>query len=144
MVRRAAFLSLGGFNEGLGASCEDWEFFFRLASASPVVKVKDNLMRYHYQPASASRQWKRMLEKELSIEETMLSGTTGLDRAVARCRFRAAAYYRAAVGSRDCGQPGAAHVLRSLGYWPSFGFLPKRFKILGVELAELARLRHRG
>lgn len=143
MVRRSAFLSLGGFNEGLGASCEDWEFFFRLALASPVVKVKDRLMRYHYRPASASRQWKRMLEKELSIENTLLSGTSGLDRTLARRKFRAAVYYRAAIQSRAGGQSGTAHLLHSIWYWPSFGFLPKRFKTLGVELAEMARLRHR-
>jgi GT2 family glycosyltransferase len=135
MVRRSTFLSLGGFNEQLGASCEDWEFFVRLASASPIVKVRDALVRYHYLPSSASRQYKRMLEKELSIEQTLLAGTRGLSRALTRRKLRSAIYWRAATGRRESGQSGA--LLRSIYLWPSLGFLPGRYKTLGVELAEL-------
>jgi GT2 family glycosyltransferase len=143
MVRRSTFLSLGGFNEQLGASCEDWEFCVRLASASPIVKVTDALVRYHYLPSSASRQYKRMLEKELSIEQTLLGGTSGLSRALTRRKLRSAIYSRAATGRREGGQSGALYLLRSIYLWPSLGFLPRRYKQLGVEIADLFRYSHR-
>lgn len=138
LVRRSTFDSLGGFDERLGASCEDWEFAVRLARTSRSVNVKQTLMRYNYHSSNASFKYRNLLQKELLIENTLLAGTVGLNRMITQRKVRAAIYARAAWGARTNGDPAASYALQSIFQWPLPSFLPKRFKTLLVELSDLS------
>jgi glycosyltransferase involved in cell wall biosynthesis len=135
LVRRSTFVSLGGFDERLGASCEDWELAVRLARASRSVKVSQTLMRYNYHSSNASFKYRNLLQKELLIENTLLAGTAGLNRMITRRKVRAAIYARAAWGARTNGDRAASYALQSIFRWPLPSFMPKRFKTLLVELS---------
>ena len=135
LVRRSTFVSLGGFDERLGASCEDWEFAVRLGQASRWVKVNQILMRYNYHSSNSSFKYRNMLQKELLIENTLVAGTVGLNRMMTRRKVRAAIYARAAWGARANGDRAAAYALQSIFQWPLPNFMPKRFKTLLIELS---------
>jgi glycosyltransferase involved in cell wall biosynthesis len=138
-VRRSTFVSLGGFDERLGASCEDWEFAVRLAPVSRWVKVNQTLMRYNYHSSNSSFRYRNLLQKELLIENTLLAGTAGLNRVMTRRKVRAAIYARAAWGARTNGDRAATYALQSVFQWPLPSFMPKRFKTLLVELSNRSR-----
>jgi len=135
LVRRSRFDSLGGFDERLGASCEDWEFAVRLTRAARSVKVHQTLMRYNYHSSNASFKYRNLLQKELLIENTLLAGTEGFNRMITRRKTRAAIYARAACGARTNGDRAASYALQSIFQWPLPSFMPKRFKTLLVDLA---------
>ncbi len=135
LVRRSTFDSLGGFDERLGASCEDWEFAVRLARTSRSVKVKQTLMRYNYHSSNASFKYRNLLQKELLIENTLVAGTVGFNRMTTRRKVRAAIYARAAWGARANGDRAAFYALQSIFRWPLPSFMPKRFKTLLVDLS---------
>jgi GT2 family glycosyltransferase len=135
VVRRSKFLSLGGFDEQLGASCEDWEFAVRLAQASRWVKVNQTLMRYNLHSVNASSKYRNMLQKELLIEKSLLAGTVGFHRIVARRKIRAAIYARAAWGARANRDRVTSYALQSVLQWPLPSFMPKRFKTLLIEFS---------
>jgi len=139
LVRRSTFVSLGGFDERLGASCEDWEFAVRLASVSRWVKVNQTLMRYNYHSSNSSFRYRNLLQKELLIEDTLLAGTVGLNRMMTRRKVRAAIYARAAWGARTNGDRAATYALQSVFQWPLPNFMPKRFKTLVIELSNRSR-----
>jgi glycosyltransferase involved in cell wall biosynthesis len=138
-VRRSTFASLGGFDERLGASCEDWEFAVRLARVSRWVKVHQTLMRYNYHSSNSSFRYRNLLQKELLIENTLLAGTVGLRRMMTRRKVRAAMYARAAWGARTNGDRAATYALQSVVQWPLPNFMPKRFKTLLIEISNRAR-----
>jgi len=139
LVRRSTFVSLGGFDERLGASCEDWEFAVRLASVSRWVKVNQTLMRYNYHSSNSSFRYRNLLQKELLIEDTLLAGTVGLNRMMTRRKVKAAIYARAAWGARTNGDRAATYALQSVFQWPLPNFMPKRFKTLLIELSNRSR-----
>ena len=134
LVRRSTFVSLGGFDERLGASCEDWEFAVRLARVSRWVKVNQTLMRYNYHSSNSSSRYRNLLQKELLIENTLLAGTAGLNRMITRQKVRAAIYARAAWNARTNGDHAVTYALQSVLQWPLPNFMPKRFKTLLIEL----------
>jgi glycosyltransferase involved in cell wall biosynthesis len=138
-VRRSTFTSLGGFDERLGASCEDWEFAVRLARVSRWVKVNRTLMRYNYHSSNSSFRYRNLLQKELLIENTLLAGTVGLRRMMTRRKVRAAIYARAAWGARMHGDRAATYALKSVFQWPLPNFMPKRFKTLLIEISSRSR-----
>jgi glycosyltransferase involved in cell wall biosynthesis len=139
LVRRSTFVSLGGFDERLGASCEDWEFAVRLSRVSRWVKVNQTLMRYNYHSSNSSFRYRNLLQKELLIENTLLAGTVGFNRMITRRKVRAAIYARAAWGARTNGDRAATYALQSVFQWPLPNFMPKRFKTLLIELSDRSR-----
>jgi glycosyltransferase involved in cell wall biosynthesis len=118
-IRRDIFLSLGGFNEALRGSCEDWDLLIRVTRRYPAARVREPLLIAHEQESSQSRRHLTMLERELSIADTtLLDGLSGYRRMLWRNRVRAAIYARAAVGAREAGAAGWPYLMKSFGYWP--------------------------
>ena len=138
MARRESLLALGGFDARLrGASCEDWDLVVRFISRHGIVDVDEPLANYYEVETSNSlRKYRLMLANTLAIvEPTLLSGLTGLDRALWRRRIEATLYHRAATSARFFGEPAAALLLQSLVRWP----LPDvRLKTLLLELRRIA------
>ena len=137
MIEKHAFYSVGGFNERLGASCEDWDLNVKLVVRyrSGFVAVEEPLMRYHHHQNNASRRYKSMLESNLSIVEgTLLADLAGISRALWRQRIRSQLFYQAAIGAREAGCSCLNYLVRSFIEWPIPSLELKRFRTLGAEL----------
>jgi glycosyltransferase involved in cell wall biosynthesis len=134
MVRADAFHKVGGFNERLRC-VEDWEFNVRLLPGNRLTYVDAPVVRVYEARTSMSKALRNMLEAELSIVDTLLSGLHGISRAVWRRRILSRMYYRAAVSAREAGISSWPWLSRSLLYWPSPSFEPVRFKTMALELA---------
>lgn len=92
VVRRAALLAVGGFDESLSVlGCEDWDLWLRLARRWPVVGVEEELVGYRVHGANTpSRQ---LLESALLVidrrwAEPDTARRAGLSRATARALHR--------------------------------------------------------
>jgi glycosyltransferase involved in cell wall biosynthesis len=136
MVRKKEVLSLGGFDEKLkGASCEDWDFFVRFLSAYEAVGISDPLVNYYEAPTSCSRNYRMMLPNTLSIiDKSLLTGLSGVSKALWRRRIKSVLYYRAAISASESGDPAGEFLLESLVQWPLPDLAPKRFKTVFAQL----------
>ena len=130
IARKAELLSLGGFDERLNG-CEDWDLFVRLLMAHKAVEVPCPLTNYYETSASISCNYRRMLPDTLSIvDRSLLTGLSGLKRALWRRRIRSELYYHAAISARQLGDPAMEYLVRSISQWP----LPdRRFKTIAAE-----------
>lgn len=129
IVRRAAVLEAGGFDESL-RSCEDWDMWVRIFDQGSFVGVEEPLTAYHMTPASMSRHVQRMVDNtELIIDKSLLKGLSGVSRMMWRRRIQSAALYYAALASRENGnaRETQSYLFRSIAQWPSPNFLPKRW-----------------
>jgi glycosyltransferase involved in cell wall biosynthesis len=136
MVRREALLASGGFDERLkGASCEDWDLFARLLSANRAIETSEPLANYYEVETSNSRNYRTMLPNTLSIvDKSLLSGLSGLSKALWRRRIKSVLYYRAAISARELGDPEVWKYLgASFAQWPLPDAAP-RFKTLLAQL----------
>jgi hypothetical protein len=76
-----------------------------------------------------------MLRTELEILDSLLGPLKGPSRLLWKLRTSSRIYYRAALAARDRRERYLHFLLRSLAYWPSPAFEPRRFKALGIYLA---------
>ena len=137
MIRKKTFDDLGGFDERLQASCEDWDLNVKLVARYPseFVMVDEPLAKYYLHQTNASLRYETMLQNNLSIVEgTLLTGLAGVQRTFWRQRIRSRLFYKAAIGAREAGHSGLKYLFRSFFEWPMPTFDPDRFKTLGVEL----------
>lgn len=132
LVRRDVFDASGGFDERLRC-VEDWEFFVRLTPDRCMVAVLEPLVRVHADSGMSMR-GEAMLQTELSILESLLTGLTGISRWTWKLRILSRMYYRAGVSARARNERGLGHLLRSLLYWPSPLFEPTRYKTIAISL----------
>ena len=141
MFRRAPFLELGGFYEGLKrAGVEDWEFFARFLSRHRAVAVDEPLANYYVVPNSASRNYQRMLTDSLTIVDLgLLEGLTGANRRLWRRRIRSMVYYRIAISAKEEGGAAAGLLLRSFQEWPFPDVAPQRWKTAAAWLVREVR-----
>ena len=138
-IRKDAYLAVGGFNESLRGSCEDWDLLVRITRRYRATRIPEPLLLAHEQASSQSRRYVTMLERELSIvETTLLDGFTGWRRMVWRNRILAAIYARAAVGAREAGAAAWPYLLKSFGYWPVPEPLTakSRLRMMAVDLRD--------
>jgi glycosyltransferase involved in cell wall biosynthesis len=134
VLRRAEFLKLGGFKESLKGA-EDWEFFVRFLKAHNALEIPKPLANYYELVTSCSRDYRRMLPDTLSIvEEPLLAGLSGSNRALWRRRIKSVLYYRAAISAHENGDSAAKYLLQSFLQWPFPDFAPQRFKTLAAFL----------
>jgi glycosyltransferase involved in cell wall biosynthesis len=138
LVRKKDVLSLGGFDEQLtGASCEDWDFFARFLAAYGAIDSPEPLVNYHELRTSHSRNYRTMLPNTLSIvDKSLLSGLSGMSKALWRRRIKSMLYYRAAISARELGDPAGTFLLASLVQWPFPDLAPQRFKTVLAHLRE--------
>jgi len=138
MLHRTSALELGGFDERLkGASCEDWDFFVRFLADHPVTAVDEPMANYFVESTSGSRDYRLMLKNTLSImDRSLLSGLTGMQRALWRRRIKSAIYHQVAVSARDWGEPSLEFSMESLKQWPLPGGAKRRVKTLLVGVRD--------
>ncbi len=136
MVRRDVYLEVGGFNEALRNSCEDWDLFVRLAYRHRVVWVPEALVHYYLMPGSASLAYRKMLDGELAILDSLLVGLSGANRALWKQRITSLMYYRAAVAAREASHSSLPYLTRSLACWPSPLLAPIRYATVAVLLRD--------
>lgn len=131
LVRRSAFLELGGFTEDFGVGQEDWEFFARMALGGYKVDVvPDSLFWYRISPDGLTR-WVSVRGKFLRSSRPYLDQ---IPRAyhplIEMCLGRSLA---------DHGQIESCHAPAPLG--PALpGTWPLRYKIADAINARLKRL----
>jgi glycosyltransferase involved in cell wall biosynthesis len=133
VVRKDAFERIGGFTERLRC-VEDWEFNARIISGNTLVRVEAPVVRIYEIRNSMSKALMNMLEAELSILETLLSGLNGLSRILWKQRILSLMYYRAAISAREARISAWPWLRRSLLYWPLPNFQPRRFITAALEL----------
>ncbi len=120
MIRRDAFLTLGGFREAQRTFAEDWDLAVRLYLRFPFCAVPEPLINYHESSAGASSKAFEMMEAELRMaENTLLEGLTGFDRILTRRRLLAHIHFRAARNLPDSPGHRASLVAASLRDWPA-------------------------
>jgi hypothetical protein len=147
LLRKDAALELGGFDERLkGATCEDWDFFIRFLSAYPVIGVPEPLTENFVETGGGSRNYRLMLKNTLAISEgSLLTGLSGIERAIWRRRIRSTIYHRVALSAREWGDPALKFSLQSFLLWPFPGGPKQRVRTLLAELRDIvARRRQRG
>lgn len=137
MVRRDVYLEVGGFNESLRNSCEDWDLFVRLAYRYRVVSVPEPLMHYYLVPGSASLAYRKMLDGELAILDSLLLGLSGANRALWKRRIASLMHYRGAIAAREAGHSSLPYLARSLACWPSPLLAPMRYATLAILLRDV-------
>jgi glycosyltransferase involved in cell wall biosynthesis len=119
MIRRDAFLELGGFREELKQYAEDWELGVRLYLRYPFCAVREPLIRCYENLQGASSTTLKMIEAESWMaRNTLLEGLTGLDRFVTKRRVIAQIYHRAARNLPETPRQRAAMMAHSLLRWP--------------------------
>ena len=56
MIRRSAFIAVGGWDETFGQGFEDTDLFLRLALRGPVHQIPERLVRHRRHPSQSSEQ----------------------------------------------------------------------------------------
>jgi glycosyltransferase involved in cell wall biosynthesis len=132
LIRKSAFEEIGGFDKRLrGPDCEDWDLFVRLAAQYRLTCIDTPALNYYESPDSGSLKEEILLPATLSIvESSLLINLRGIERAIWRQRIKSVLYYRAAVSARSGKRPAGRLLMRSILYWPSPLFEPKRFKTM--------------
>lgn len=119
MIRRDAYLELGGFAESQKTYAEDWELAVRLYLRHPICAVAEPLIRYACTDTGASSNVIEMMNAELRmVETTLLEGLTGFNRFVSRRRLLSEIHYRAARNLLRSSGGRVTLVARSLLDWP--------------------------
>lgn len=119
MIRRDAFLAVGGFREDLKQYAEDWELGVRLYLRYPFCAVREPLIRCYESPTGASSTTFKMLDAELQmVKTTLLEGLTGVERFLTKRRVISQIHYRAARNLPVSPGPRASQVALSLLHWP--------------------------
>jgi len=130
MIRRDAFLALGGFCVDQETYAEDWELAFRLYRRHPLCVVGDKLFCYYVTPGSASSDGERMVEAELRMmKTTLLEGLHGIAYHRTRLKLLASIYYRLAL-TLPATHARIKPLLHSLFCWPFVLGMPPRVRLL--------------
>lgn len=132
MLRRDAFLAVGGFDEGL-RSASDWDLWLRLAAAGPALALGAVGARYAMRAGSVSADRGARLEAMRAIlaRHPELPGW-----AVRRARARLATGLSEAAAERGAHGAALGHALRALAIRPG---APQLRRALGLARACLAK-----
>ncbi len=121
MVRRAAALEAGGFDERQVGS-EDWALWFRLRQIAPFCVCPEPLTCYRSSPGGLSGNAEHMFHDFLRLlDSTLLSGLSGLRRWIWRRRIVSYQAFRASMTARGAGDRATErrYMGLSLRTWPS-------------------------
>jgi len=131
MLRRQAWLEIGGFNEKL-LGVEDWDLWVRLRSKYPFVGVAEPLTICKNTVGSLSSDPERMLRgMELMREETLLAGLPPWRKPIWNRRIHATQFMHAAEMVRQVSSARERrYLLRSLWEWPLPSLFPRRYLAL--------------
>jgi glycosyltransferase involved in cell wall biosynthesis len=131
MAHRDSVREAGGFNEKLRA-CEDWDLWVRMHFKGSVAAALEPLTIIRLTPNSMSSNVQRMFDNMEAIREnTLLLGLTGISRVLWTRRIRCVAEMHAAlVLGGSSVRKEREHLLKSIAYWPSPRFEPKRYVAL--------------
>jgi glycosyltransferase involved in cell wall biosynthesis len=142
MVRRDAFMQVGGFRKGINA-CEDWGLWFRMRPLGQFVAVPDALTDYYVHPHSLSSDPEKMLQgAETIINMTLTADLRGLNRWAWKHRILAVQLHSAGLIARDNGLSSELRYLfRSLCEWPSPFWQPWRFATFVISARNQLRRR---
>jgi glycosyltransferase involved in cell wall biosynthesis len=135
LIKREAFMRVGGFHKGLYA-CEDWELWFRLLPLGQFEAVPDPLTDYYIHPKSLSANPEVMMyAANLIIDSTLTADLRGFERWAWKRRIRAGQLCSAGLMARDNGLKGELrYMFKSLCMWPSPFWQPWRFSTFMVRV----------
>ena len=135
MVKREAFMQVGGFRKGLDA-CEDWGLWFRLLPLGRFEAVPDPLTDYYIHPKSLSANPENMLHAaNIIIDATLTADLRGFERWAWKRRIRAEQLCSAGLIARNNGLKGELrYMFQSLCAWPSPFWRPRRFAAFAVSI----------
>jgi len=135
LIRREAFMQVGGFHKGLHA-CEDWELWFRLLPLGQFEAVSDPLTEYYIHPKSLSANPEVMMyAANMIIDATLTADLRGFERWTWKRRIRAGQLCSAGLIARDNGLKGELrYMFQSLCAWPSPFWRPRRFAAFAVSV----------
>lgn len=119
MIRRDAFLAIGGFREGQKQYAEDWELAVRLYLRYPFLVVPEPLIHCFAVTSGASSTALEMMTAELQMaDNTLLDGLTGMERFRTRRRIQAQIRVRAAYHLPRSPRQRARLLFESFLDWP--------------------------
>ncbi len=121
MVRRAAALAVGGFDERQVGS-EDWALWFRLRQRGPFCVCSEPLTCYRSSPGGLSGDADHMFGDFMRLlEGTLLDGLTGLRRWIWRRRIVSYQAFRASMTARGAGDRATERRYMGVSWrmWPS-------------------------
>jgi hypothetical protein len=142
LVKREAFMQIGGFRKGLHA-CEDWGLWFRLIPLGQFEAVPDPLTDYYIHPKSLSANPDIMLQSaDMIIDSILTADLRGFKRWAWKHRIRAEQLCSAGLIARDNGLKGELrYMFQSLCAWPSPFWRPRRFAAFAVSARNSFRRR---
>ena len=141
MVRRKALEVIGGFSERQVGS-EDWHLLFGLRQLGELTICPEPLTCYRLSPGGLSGKAEHMFNGfKKMLDDTLLTGFTGLDRTLWRRRIISYQAYKACLTARGAGDSAVEqHFMKlSVSTWPFPTWAPERFKAFAVTA-----LRHLG
>jgi glycosyltransferase involved in cell wall biosynthesis len=142
MLRRSAYLSVGGFNPEANG-CEDWELWVRLRQRGPFCTVSAPLTNYRVSNTGVSSNADILFHDFLRIlEPALLEGLSGWKRGLWKRRILAFQNFKAALTARAAGetQKEARYLRDSFLAWPSPFWPPRRLEVALVTVKN----QHRG
>ncbi len=137
LVRREAIDTVGDFDPTL-KSCEDWDFYLRLAAHRPFVLVPKNLVLYRHAAGSMSSKAMVMEQAGLTVIERAYAQAPAVlqvqkPRTLARHYFYCAEQFLAHAQSRQGVQQARQRMLRAIRTDPSL-FRERNTQMLLVKL----------
>ena len=136
MVRRWALEKVGGFNERQRGS-EDWYLWYKLLEAGPFCLCNEPLTYYRVSSGGLSGDATLMFDDFMKmLDDTLLSGLSGLRRAIWRRRIISYQAFKACLTARAVGDKvkERSYMMKSVMTWPSPFWSPERFKYFAVTL----------
>ncbi|MDP9040158.1 MAG: glycosyltransferase family 2 protein [Acidobacteriota bacterium] len=145
LVRRSAFLQIGGFNPAL-KGMEDWDFVLRLLRVGPFCSAAGPMLIYRISSSGVSSDADRiLLEVKRMLDPVLLDGLGGLRRWYWRRRILSYQTYKAGLTARATRNPRELrYMLESIVLWPSLLWHPVRFKAAAWTLGSVLRRRMEG
>lgn len=118
VVRRETFLRLGGFDQSLRGSCEDWELSIRLLRAGRVCWCPEPLMVFQDHDSNTSKNYDRMFAMQIRALPSFIADCGPVQRMLVSRKYIAWAYCRSAIAARSAGNSPVPYLWRSIMAWP--------------------------
>ena len=135
MIRRDAFMALGGFRESQRTYADDWELAVRLYLHYPFLVVPEPLINYFESSTGAGSKAFEMMNAELSMADTtLLEGLSGVERFLVRRRLLALIRRRAARNLPNSPRQRVRLLAESFLDWPLPLDAPGRLPALASAL----------